>query len=120
MAGSNGRKALPRLVPGAPPAQRARREVDLPGIGASVVIAAPSVAQWQATEQMEGTDHQRSIALVALSLVEPELSAEQLSAAVKDWPFTDWQILDAALADLMQINEEALRAAQREFRGAGK
>lgn len=119
VAASNGKPSkLPRLVPGAPGKPRARKEVDLPGIGASVVIEAPSVSQWQATEQMDGTDHERSVALCALALVEPEMTGEQLGAAVKDWPMTDWVVLDRAVADLMEITEEALRAAQHEFRAS--
>lgn len=111
-------KSLPRLIPGGATRPRARKEVDLPGIGASVVIQAPSVGAWQATERIEGDQYDRGVALAALSLVEPEMTPEQLGAAVKEWPMTDWMILDDAVADLMGITEEALHDAQREFRDA--
>lgn len=116
--GTAKKSKLPRLVPGNASTPRPRREVDLPGIGASVVIEAPSVGAYMATQDLEGSQHDRNVALAALALVEPEMTAEQLAAAVTDWPMTDWMVLDDALADLMGITEEALQLAQREFRGA--
>jgi hypothetical protein len=116
--GTAKKSKLPRLVPGSPSTPRPRREVDLPGIGASVVIEAPSVHAYITTQDLEGTQHDRNVALAALALVEPEMTAEQLAEAVRDWPMTDWMVLDDALADLMGITEEALQLAQREFRGA--
>ena len=110
------KKKLPRLVPGGPSKPRARREVDLPGIGASVVIEAPSVGAYLELEQsgLKGNDY--DIALIGMALVEPEMTAEEFKRVIEDWPITDWQELDRALSDLMGISEEALRAAQREFR----
>lgn len=112
-------KSLPRLIPGGNIKPRARKEVNLPGIGASVVIAVPSVGAYQEIDHSSKlTSRQKDIALAALALVEPEMTAEQLTEAINDWPITDWIILDNALADLMGITEEALHDAQREFRNA--
>lgn len=111
------KKKLPRLVPGGATKPRPTREIDLPGIGASVVIQVPTVGAWYTIERIEDRKT-RDIAVAALALIEPEMTAEQLEEAVKEWPISDWLILDEALTDLMDGSEEALRAAQREFRGA--
>jgi hypothetical protein len=106
----------PRWQPGAKPAS-AEREVELPDLEATVLLRKPSVtamieAQKQITKDSDEFDD--SLRLVAITLVEPALSYEQLRAEVPEWTTEDWLTLQAAALDL--IGFEKLGQIQARFR----
>lgn len=119
MGSRTAAKKLPRLQAGQKPDAKTR-EVELPDLGATVLLRRPTVGEF--TELHEGlvaadaSEYLYSIALAATCLVEPELDAEQLKAAVDEWSPTDWMVLQAAALDLTGAGGGALRAAQDQFR----
>lgn len=113
---NGNRKTLPRFVPGTLKDPETI-EVNLPGIGASVVIRQPTVGAYLAIQQQKLGDDEESIALAAVSLVEPEMTADEFREAIKSWPLSDWFALGRAVNETMGTDKETLAIAQREFRG---
>lgn len=96
-----------------------RRTVDLPTLGASVVIEQPTMAdiitvQEGLPDNVDGAT--ASKAMVLLAIVEPKMETDYLDWAINGgWPPGDWMILVNEVNDLTGMGEVASRAARAAF-----
>lgn len=102
-----GQKKPGRWRPGARP-QSSEQEVELPDLGATVLLRKPQVTAMIDAQKHITTDSDEfedSLRLVAITLAEPQLSAEQLGDEVREWTTEDWMTLQAAALDLIGMKK---------------
>jgi hypothetical protein len=121
-----------RYVPGAAPALR-EEEVVLPTQGTTLLLRAFSLKErneWIAENASDGEDEgneksarerlaqeqELAVELVSRILVDPKLTAAELTDEVQSWPPEDFDALTKAAVGLIGFSEEALRSAEDSFR----